>query len=183
MSFKSLCGIAVSLIVAGVTVPVVGGGHQSSASNAAGSGVIGKCAPEIGDGKWINSCPLKLGDLRGKVVLVEFWTFGCYNCRNTIPHLENWYEKYRGENFELIGVHTPEFEREKEFSTLVEQTRSLGITYPVVTDNELKTWNAYDQEYWPVVYIIDKKGIVRYVHIGEGDYPVTERWIQDLLRQ
>jgi thiol-disulfide isomerase/thioredoxin len=183
MSFRLLCSITVSLIVAGVTIPGVGWGHQSSTSNVVESGFVGKNAPEIGDGKWINSCPLKLYDLRGKVVLVEFWTFGCYNCRNTILYLEKWYEKYRGEKFELIGVHSPEFEREKEFSALVEQARNLGITYPVVTDNDLKTWNAYNQEYWPVVYVIDKRGIVRYVHIGEGDYPVTERWIQDLLRQ
>ena len=183
MSLRLLCGIAVFLLAAGVMIPVAGWSHQPPTPDAAESGFIGKSAPEISDGKWINSCPLKLSDLRGKVVLVEFWTFGCYNCRNTIPHMENWYEKYRGEQFELIGVHTPEFEREKDFSTLVGQTRNLHITYPVVTDNDLKTWNAYDQEYWPVIYIIDKKGIVRYVHIGEGDYPVTERWIQDLLSQ
>jgi thiol-disulfide isomerase/thioredoxin len=182
MSFKLLCSITFTVVVA-VALTGVGWGHQLSTSNVEEGAVIGKNAPEIGDGKWINSCPLKLHDLRGKVVLVEFWTFGCYNCRNTIPHLETWYEKYRVEKFELIGVHSPEFEREKEFSTLVEQTRKLGITYPVVTDNNLKTWTAYNQEYWPVVYVVDKRGIVRYVHIGEGDYSVTEGWIQDLLKE
>lgn len=182
MSFRLLLGITFSVIIA-VAITCVSWGHQLSRSNVEESALIGKNAPEIADGKWLNSCPLKLYVLRGKVVLVEFWTFGCYNCRNTIPHLETLYEKYQGEKFELIGVHSPEFEREKEFSTLLEQTRNLGITYPVVTDNDLKTWNAYNQEYWPVVYIIDKKGIVRYVHIGEGAYSDTERWIQDLLRQ
>ena len=182
MFFRLLCSIAFCFIVA-VVITGVGWGHQLWPSNVEDNAIIGKNAPEIADGKWINSCPLKLYDLRGKVVLVEFWAFGCYNCRNTIPHLETLYEKYHGEKFELIGVHSPEFEREKEFSSLVEQTRNLGITYPVVTDNDLKTWKAYNQEYWPVVYVIDKRGIVRYVHIGEGEYPVTERWIQDLLGQ
>lgn len=143
----------------------------------------GKPAPELSRGEWINSKPLKLSELRGQVVLIEFWTFGCYNCRNTIPYVNQWQKKYGGEKFKIIGVHTPEFKTEKIFSRVKEQTAKLGIEYAVVTDNEYKTWEAYEQQYWPVVYLVDKKGIIRYVHIGEGNYDETEKTIQSLLAE
>ena len=144
---------------------------------------IGKTAPEIFPGHWINSKALTLAALRGNVVLLEFWTYGCYNCRNTIPYLKTWYNRYKGASFEIVGVHSPEFDREKTFSSVVSSTAELGIKYPVVTDNELKTWSAYRQEYWPVLYLIDKKGIIRYVHVGEGNYEQTEQWIKNLLEE
>lgn len=183
MAFRLLLLILIPLLHADVTTPEVSSKHYLSTPIVAGSDWIGKRAPELSNGEWINSRPLKLHDLKGKVVLLEFWTFGCYNCRNTIPYLKNWYEKYGGDKFEIVGVHSPEFEREKDFSAVMRQTKDLGIKYPVVTDNELKTWTAYDQEYWPVLYLIDKKGIIRYIHVGEGDYPDTERWIQSLLKE
>ena len=184
MVFRMLLTIFIAMIVAGLPMPGVSSEHYSSATTiVSNDGLIGKRSSELSDGKWINSQPLKLSDLRGKVVLLEFWTFGCYNCRNTVPYLKNWYEKYGGKEFTIVGVHSPELEREKEFTSVARQTRDLGIKYPVVTDNELLTWSAYDQEYWPVLYLIDKKGIVRYVHVGEGDYPDTERWIQKLLEE
>lgn len=143
---------------------------------------IGKRAPEVADGEWINSKPLKLVDLRGRVVLLEFWTYGCYNCRNTIPSMNKWYKKFSDSGLVIIGVHTPEFEHEKDLSKVREQTAKLGIKYAVVTDKMYRTWRAYDQEYWPVLYLIDRKGIIRYVHVGEGNYDETERQIEFLLR-
>jgi len=145
------------------------------------SSMVGKRAPEISQGRWINSQPLKLSGLRGKVVLLEFWTYGCYNCRNTIPHLNEWYKKYGGREFEIIGVHTPEFATEKEFSRVESQTAALAIHYPVVTDNTMKTWSIYHQEYWPVLYLIDKDGIIRFAHVGEGSYQETERMMRTLI--
>lgn len=148
---------------------------------------IGKSAPEISEGKWINSKPLKLSELRGKVVLLEFWTFGCYNCRNTLPQMNAWYKKFSAPNFnsnlQMIGIHTPEFSREKNFESLGRETALLEIKYPVVTDNDNKTWNTYNQQYWPVVYLIDKKGVIRYAQIGEGRYAETEAMIETLLKE
>ena len=143
---------------------------------------VGKKAPEISQGEWINSKPLKLAELRGQVVMLEFWTFGCWNCRNTLPFVKTWHKKYSGERFAIIGIHTPEFESEKNLSKVRSQVSELGIQYPVVTDNDSKTWDSYEQMYWPVLYLIDKKGVIRYVHIGEGEYEQTEEWIKKLLR-
>jgi len=142
---------------------------------------VGKPAPELTSGEWINAEPTTLSALRGKVVLLEFWTFGCSNCRNTVPYMKKWYKKYAGEKFEIIGVHTPEFATEKVIANVKKKTAELGIEYPVVVDNDYKTWNAYHQQYWPVIYLIDKKGIIRYVHIGEGRYDETDREIQMLI--
>ncbi len=144
---------------------------------------IGKPAPELADGVWINSKPLTLSALRGKVVVLEFWTFACWNCRNTIPYVKAWHEKFKGDDFQLIGVHTPEFAREKVLENVKAEIKSLGIEYAVMTDNEFKTWRLYKQEYWPCVYVIDKKGIIRYVHIGEGKYDETVSVIAKLLAE
>ena len=145
--------------------------------------MIGHQAPALAEGTWLNSQPITLASLQGKVVLLEFWTYGCYNCRNTLPYVKSWHRKYAGDNFTVIGIHTPEFSSEKEFSNVQRQARNLGIEYPVVTDNEYKTWDAYDQQYWPVVYLIDKKGIIRYMHIGEGAYDETEHQIETLIAE
>ena len=142
---------------------------------------IGKPAPEIHTGQWVNSMPLTLASLRGKVVLLEFWTYGCYNCRNTIPYIKTWYDRYKGSAFQIVAVHSPEFEGEKDFLSVVTRTKELGIRYPVVTDNEMEIWNDYHQEYWPVLYLIDKNGLIRYVHVGEGHYEETEQWIKVLV--
>ena len=152
-----------------------------SSGTASDTNWIGKPAPELAAGEWINSRPLSLKELRGKVVLLEFWTFGCSNCRNTLPYVNAWHEAYAGQNFQVIGIHTPESEKEKHFATLKNKIDQLGIKFPVVTDNEYKAWTAYGQLYWPVMYLLDKKGIVRYIHIGEGDYEETEQHIASLI--
>lgn len=142
---------------------------------------IGKEAPELAEGDWINSGPLTLASQRGKVILLEFWTYGCINCRNTLPFVKKWHAAYSGDDFRIIGVHTPEFESEKHLENVKRRTAELEIEYAVVTDNDYVTWRLYHQRYWPVIYLIDRKGIIRYVHIGEGAYDTTEEIIRQLL--
>ena len=147
------------------------------------TGWVGKPAPGLYGGTWLNSAPLTPADLRGKVVLVEFWTFACENCRHTISHVGGWQARHRGEPFVIIGVHTPELARERNVDALRAEIMRQGITWPVVTDNEERTWDAWHQRYWPVMYLVDKKGIVRYAHIGEGSYDETERMINALIAE
>lgn len=140
-------------------------------------------APDLAAGDWINSEPLKLEDLRGRVVLIDFWTFGCYNCRNTLPFIKGWHDRYRDKGLTVIGVHSPEFEHEKKRENLRREVSSLEIHYPVVSDNDYQTWDAYNVAAWPTLFLIDKQGRIRWMHIGEGEYDETERLIQKLLAE
>lgn len=140
-------------------------------------------APEFAPGTWINSEPLTLKSLNGRVVLVDFWTFGCYNCRNTLPFLKGWHERYSDKGLTIVGVHSPEFEAEKKIENLRREVASLGIRYPVVTDNDYETWRAYHVKAWPTVFLLDKSGHVRWSHVGEGAYDEIERTIQKLLAE
>ena len=150
---------------------------------SAGHPMVGKQAPELAKGNWINSPPLSLKDLRGKVVLLEFWTLGCFNCLNTLPHIKTWHGEYSNAEFAVIGIHTPEFDREKDLRILTWEVAHLGVKYPVLTDNDYTTWNRYNQQYWPVMYLVDKQGIIRYVQIGEGNYRETEQHIKSLIAE
>jgi|SRR5947209_5119023 len=140
-------------------------------------------APDLSQGTWINSDPLKITGLRGRVVLVDFWTFGCYNCRNTLPALKRWDAQYRERGLTVIGVHSPEFDEEKNLENVRREVASLGIRYPVVTDNDYETWRAYGVEAWPTEILLDKQGRIRWVHIGEGRYDETEEAIKKLLAE
>jgi thiol-disulfide isomerase/thioredoxin len=141
-------------------------------------------APEIKAEKWLNTDKeLTLEGLKGKVVLIEFWTFGCYNCKNTLPKMIGWYDKYKSDNFEMIGIHCPEFDRERKLENIKDAVRELGITYPIAVDNEFYNWYNYDVHAWPTIFIIDKKGEIRYRHIGEGSYKKTEETIESLLKE
>jgi thiol-disulfide isomerase/thioredoxin len=140
-------------------------------------------APELATGNWINSDPVKLKDLRGRVVLIEFWTFGCSNCRNTLPFIKSWNDRYREKGLVVIGVHSPEFDDEKNLENVRRAIASLGIRYPVVTDNDYQTWTAYNVEAWPTTFLIDKQGRIRWMHVGEGHYEEAERLIQKLLEE
>jgi thiol-disulfide isomerase/thioredoxin len=142
-----------------------------------------RLAPVIASGEWINSEPVKLEALRGRVVLVDFWTFGCYNCRNTLPTLKRFDNTYRARGLTIIGVHSPEFDREKRIDEVRREISSLGIKYPVVTDNDYDTWRAYNVEAWPTVVILDKRGRIRFTHIGEGLYQEQENIIKELLAE
>jgi thiol-disulfide isomerase/thioredoxin len=172
-----------SLIVGIVLCMTLADRHSEASDQMRTHEWIGKQAPELSKGAWINSEPLTLEGLRGKVVLLEFWTYGCSNCRNTLPFVKEWHKKYSGDGFRIIGVHTPEFEGEKRLQNVRRRTAELGIEYAVVTDNEYATWRSYHQRFWPVIYLIDKKGIIRYVHIGEGAYDTTEEVITQLLEE
>jgi cytochrome c biogenesis protein CcdA/thiol-disulfide isomerase/thioredoxin len=133
---------------------------------------------------WLNTPgdkPLTMAQLRGKVVLVDFWTYSCINCQRTLPHVEAWYSKYAKDGLVVVGVHTPEFAFEHVVSNVKTQSASLGVHYPVAVDDSYGTWDAYDNEYWPADYLIDASGDVRHVHFGEGDYGTTEQLIRQLL--
>ncbi|HEV7745356.1 MAG TPA: redoxin domain-containing protein [Pyrinomonadaceae bacterium] len=140
-------------------------------------------APEFAVGDWINSDPLTLKNLRGRVVLVDFWTFGCFNCRNTLPSLKQWDARYREQGLTVVGVHSPEFDEEKNVQNVRREVAELGIKYPVVTDNDYANWRAYDVSAWPTIFVLDKSGRVRWTHVGEGAYDKTEQVIQKLLAE
>ena len=140
-------------------------------------------APELSGGDWINSQPLTLTKLHGRVVLIEFWTFGCYNCRNTLPAITEWDTRYRDKGLTVIGVHTPETDSERNIEDVRREVAALGITYPVVTDNDYSTWKLYKVEAWPTLFLLDKQGRVRWTHVGEGAYEQTEQVIKELLTE
>ena len=140
-------------------------------------------APEFAAGDWINSEPLKLSELRGRVVLIEFWTFGCINCRNKLPFVKSWHDRYQAKGLTVIGVHSPEFDEERNVESLRREVTSLGIPYAVVTDNDYETWNAYHVEAWPTAFLLDKKGRIRWTHVGEGGYDEADLLIQKLLAE
>jgi cytochrome c biogenesis protein CcdA/thiol-disulfide isomerase/thioredoxin len=130
---------------------------------------------------WLNSRPLTMPALRGKVVLIDFWTYSCINCLRTLPHVEAWDGMYRKDGLVIVGIHTPEFAFESVPSNVRAATKRLGVRYPVALDNDYGTWTAFGNQYWPAKYLIDRRGHVRYAHFGEGSYDVTERNIRLLL--
>lgn len=141
-------------------------------------------APELSNETWLNvDGPLRFSDLQGKVVLLHMWTFGCINCKRTIPYIQEWHETYADQGLVVIGNHYPEFDYERDLGRLAQAVNDLGITYAVAQDNERKTWGAYNNRYWPTLYLIDKAGHIRYIHIGEGRYAETESAIQALLAE
>lgn len=140
-------------------------------------------APELASGVWINSEPLTLKSLHGRVVLIEFWTFACYNCLNTIPAVKKWDAQYRDKGLTIVGVHTPETDLENNLDEVRREVMKLGIKYPVVTDSDYSTWKAYSVEAWPTLFVVDKQGRVRWTHVGEGYYGQTEDVIKKLLAE
>ena len=144
----------------------------------------GPPAPEFdGGGAWINSDALKLADLnsQGKVVLVDFWTYGCYNCSNTLPYIKQWWDKYKDQGLVSVGVHTPEFQSEHVLENVQAAVKQQGIGWPVVQDNDYAIWRAYGNHYWPHFYLVDERGQIIYDHIGEGAYDETDRQIAAAL--
>jgi thiol-disulfide isomerase/thioredoxin len=135
----------------------------------------------IGVTQWLNSGPLTIESLRGKVVMVNFWTYGCYNCTNALPHVTKLYEKYKDKGFVVVGVHTPEFPFEKSTANVQTAIKRHGINFPVAQDNDFATWKNYGNRYWPAQYIIDKSGKIVFTHAGEGEYDTIEKTVQKLL--
>ncbi len=143
-----------------------------------------KKAPEFAQVTgYINTNPINISDLSGKVVLVHFWTYTCINCIHTIPHINEWYKKYSDKGLVIASVHTPEFEFEKNIDNVKKAVLDFEIKYPVIQDNNYKTWNAYGNKYWPRDYLVDKEGYIRYDHVGEGGYTETENMIKLLLAE
>jgi thiol-disulfide isomerase/thioredoxin len=140
-------------------------------------------APEFAKGNWINSDPLTLDKLRGHVVLVEFWAIGCDNCRNTLPSVKDWDAKYHDRGLTIVGVHTPETQSEYVIDIVRREVPSLGIKYAIVTDNDYTTWKAYGVAAWPTMFVLDKQGRIRWLHVGEGRYEETEGVIKTLLAE
>ncbi|MDP2838305.1 MAG: cytochrome c biogenesis protein DipZ [Candidatus Moranbacteria bacterium] len=142
-------------------------------------------APEfVGIEKWLNTdSALTMKDLRGKVVLIHFWTYTCINCIRTLPYVTRWYEQYKDQGLVVVGVHTPEFPYEKKTENVLGAMSKYRINYPVAQDNQYQTWQAYNNRYWPAVYLVDAEGSIRLTHFGEGNYKEIEQAIQDLLEK
>ena len=145
--------------------------------------VLGAMPPLPPGATWLNGSPVSREQLKGKVVLIDFWTYSCINCLRTLPHLRAWAEKYRNQGLVVIRVHSPEFAFERDLANVREATRKLQVTYPVVLDNDLAIWKAFQNRYWPAHYFIDARGQIRHVHYGEGAYARSERVIQQLLKE
>jgi thiol-disulfide isomerase/thioredoxin len=181
MTVRALSATALVVGLLFGLVSIVQADEPSEAATKASD--ANRTAPEIaGIAHWLNSAPLKLADLRGKVVLVDFWTYGCINCVNTLPHVTKLQERYRDKGLVIIGVHSPEFAFEKSTSNVAAAIKRHGITYPVAQDNDFATWNAYRNRFWPAQYIVDKNGRIVFEHAGEGAYGEIEQTIQRLLK-
>ena len=162
---------------ADTAAPARGGGPRSSLP------VLGTAPDFTGTQRWFNSKPLSLAALRGRVVLIDFWTYTCINCIRTLPYLKAWDARYRKDGLTIVGVHSPEFSFEKDAGNVQRAISSFGIRYPVVQDNDLATWSAWGNQYWPAEYLIDARGKVRHVHFGEGEYDKSEAAIRSLLAE
>ena len=151
--------------------------------------VLANCGPArdfVGIQEWLNTPDgkeLTLASLKGQVVLIDFWTYSCINCQRTLPYLTEWDAKYRDAGLTIVGVHAPEFAFEHEVPNVVAAAADLGVRYPIAIDNDFRTWRTYGQRYWPAHYLVDRSGVVRQVHYGEGAYEETERLINELLAQ
>jgi cytochrome c biogenesis protein CcdA/thiol-disulfide isomerase/thioredoxin len=170
----------------GIGTEASGGAPPVLAGGGLDLPVLGAAPEFAGTGRWFNTpggSPLTLRQLRGRVVLVDFWTYSCINCIRTLPYLEAWDKRYRKDGLTIVGVHSPEFPFERDAGNVEDAIAEDGIHYPVVQDNELATWEAYANQYWPAEYFIDARGRVRYAHFGEGEYGEKERVIRQLLAE
>jgi thiol-disulfide isomerase/thioredoxin len=144
----------------------------------------GRQIPEIqGIETWLNSAPIKLSEQKGKVILLQFWTFGCINCQRTLPSIIKWHKDYASQGLSVVSIHTPELASERSIGNVKRAVQQRGITYPVAIDGNFATWKAFDNQYWPHLFLADRQGILRYDHIGEGAYDQTEQKIRELLSE
>jgi thiol-disulfide isomerase/thioredoxin len=171
---------AMFIAVAGIGMIGPPGQHMGAAAQLP---IEGKLASFTGATGWLNSQPLAAPGLRGKVVLVDFWTFTCVNWLRTLPYLRAWNARYKDRGLVVIGVHTPEFSVEHETENIRRAAQQMRVDYPIAVDNDYAVWRAFDNAYWPAVYIADSQGRIRYRHFGEGEYEMTEKAIQQLLRE
>jgi thiol-disulfide isomerase/thioredoxin len=170
-----------AIVAAAIVGALAVGAVWAPATQAQRGARVGQPAPEITGGPWLNSEPLSLEGLRGRVVFVEFWTYGCINCQNVLPQLRGWHDRYAQAGLTIVGVHSPEFLWEKPHDRVAAAVRELGIRYPVVQDNDHAIWARFNTWAWPTAVLVDRRGVIRYTHIGEGAYPETEAMIRRLL--
>lgn len=157
--------------------------HSGAADYSAPLPDLG-AAPELSAlSGWLNSAPLTIASLRGKVVLVEFWTYACSSCVASMPYVSRWHSQFKSSGLALVGIHTPEFSFEKDAGNFATAVRRLAVEYPVAQDNQYATWAAFSNSYWPAIYLIDRKGHLRYRHFGEGKYQQSEQAIRQLLAE
>jgi thiol-disulfide isomerase/thioredoxin len=181
---KSRLYAAVSIFglsIFGLASPAFSGERPQSVSRLELADAAANAPEFTGISAWFNSAPLRLSDLRGKVVLVNFWTYGCINCVHTLPHFAELQRKYKDKGLVIIGVHTPEFAFEKSASNVQTALKRNNIEYPVAQDNNSATWNAYNNHYWPAQYVIDQRGKIVFQHDGEGQYEQIDQTIRHLL--
>jgi cytochrome c biogenesis protein CcdA/thiol-disulfide isomerase/thioredoxin len=179
-------GVGAEATSAAAAVRAAGGRPANRGARQSGLPVLGAAPEFVGNQRWFNTTggrPLTLRSLRGRVVLVDFWTYTCINCLRTLPYLTAWDRAYRGDGLTIVGVHSPEFSFEKDAGNVEAAIERNGIRYPVVQDNELATWSAYGNQYWPSEYFIDARGRVRLAHYGEGEYAEKEKVIRELLKE
>jgi thiol-disulfide isomerase/thioredoxin len=174
--------VAIVVVAAAVSTLFISQGSGQTIGNLSTLPNYGTAQDFQGIAAWINSPPLHISQLHGKVVLVDFWTYSCINCIRTIPYLNAWYNEYGNNGLVIVGVHTPEFTFEKNYSNVLTAVTNFGIKYPVALDSNYGTWNAYGNQYWPADYVIDANGTIRYKQLGEGDYNGTEAVIRELLQ-
>jgi thiol-disulfide isomerase/thioredoxin len=177
---------AIAALTASLPSKAAMSGTRASNAQAASTtrlAVEGNMPPLDGDTAWINSQPLKAADLRGKVVLIEFWTYTCINWRRQLPYVRAWADKYRDKGLVVIGVHSPEFAFEKKIDNVRRATKEIGVQYPVAVDSDYAIWRAFDNEYWPALYFVDTQGRIRHHQFGEGDYEQSETVIKQLLAE
>jgi thiol-disulfide isomerase/thioredoxin len=184
--FRVALGVIVAAIAAVVAITLVRPPSPPSATSATAGAVVAASerpkAPDFtGIDAWINSPPLSLPALRGRVVLIDFWTFSCVNCVRTIPHLRQLDSDYRGQGLRIVGVHSPEFDFEKRVNNVRAAVQRLGVTWAVAVDSRMATWNAFNNRYWPAEYLIDQQGRIAYTNFGEGRYQETSAAIASLL--
>jgi thiol-disulfide isomerase/thioredoxin len=184
-TIRAGAAVVALLLVIGVGYALLHG--SAGLGSSVGSGPLtsgGPKAPEfVGITDWENSPALQISQLRGKVVLVDFWTYSCINCQRTFPFLRDWWHKYRDSGLVIVGVHSPEFDFEKSVPNIRQAITHYGVEWPVAVDSQMATWNAYQNQYWPAEYLIDKNGLIRDTHFGEGNYDQTERNIRLLLKE
>ena len=182
--------VALGAVVAAVAIVVVVTVLRPASPPASGNSSTGALYPVsqrmaapsfTGLGGWLNTAPLTLTQLRGRVVLIDFWTFSCVNCVRTIPHLRQLDAEYKSDGLVIVGVHSPEFDFEKPPANVRAAVQRLGVTWPVAIDSQMATWNAYQNQYWPAEYLLDQQGRIAYTSFGEGDYDATSRAVAALL--
>ncbi len=183
-----LTGTTIATVLKGCTQPLAtppGTGitpSNPSPAIVANRNPDGKPLPEFtGIQEWLNSPPLTIADLKGNVVLIQIWTFACINCQRTLPYVTKWHETYGHRGLKVVGIHTPEFPFERDINQIKSALKKHNITYPIAVDNQHKMWSAYNNEYWPHLFLADRRGVIQYDHIGEGAYDKTEQTIRQLL--